>query len=173
MKRITIIAMCLLCICSLCRAQDGPYKSYLDGSVEAPFILISKTELTLALVDSCGNAIVTYGIACSKYYGNKERKGDNKTPEGKFKITQLLNSKSIPHDFHDGKGPIVGAYGPWFMRLSVPGFNDIGIHGTHLPESIGTRATEGCIRLRNEDVLDLKKRVRVGTDVIILPDAVK
>lgn len=173
MKKIAIIATCLFCALVSVRAQDGEYSKYLDGSVEAPFILISKPELTLALVDTCGNAIVKYGIACSNYYGNKERRGDNKTPEGTFKITQLLNSKSIPHDFHDGKGPIVGAYGPWFMRLSVPGFNDIGIHGTHLPESIGTRATEGCIRLRNDDVIDLRKRVHVGTDVIILPDVIK
>ena len=54
----------------------------------------------------------------------------------------------------------------------MPGFRDIGIHGTPFPESIGTRATEGCIRLRNEDILDLKQRVKVGTVVIILPDPV-
>ena len=62
------------------------------------------------------------------------------------------------------------AYGPWFLRLDVPGFNDIGIHGTHLPESIGSRATEGCIRLTNDDITDLKGRVKVGTVVTILPD---
>ena len=68
------------------------------------------------------------------------------------------------------EGPIPDAYGPWFLRLDVPGFRDIGIHGTPFPESIGTRATEGCIRLRNEDILDLKPRIKLGTVVIILPD---
>ena len=66
-----------------------------------------------------------------------------------------------------------GAYGPWFLRLDVPGRRDIGIHGTHLPESIGTRATEGCIRLANEDIKDLKERIKVGTVVTILPDTVE
>ena len=99
-------------------------------------------------------------------------RGDHKTPEGTFKINQLLNAKGLTHDFKDGKGPIKDAYGPWFLRLDVPGFWDIGIHGTPFPESIGTRATEGCVRLRNEDILDLKSRVKVGTVVIILPDPV-
>lgn len=104
------------------------------------------------------------------YYGNKQRKGDHKTPEGNFKICQICDSHAWSHDFKDGKGVVKHAYGPWFLRLSVPGFHDIGIHGTHRPESIGTRATEGCIRLKNEDIADLKSRIRVGTPVIILPD---
>lgn len=164
------LMLALLLVCSSALAQ-GPFSSYCKQAGDAPFILISKDNLTLDLVDANGESIKQYRIACSKYYGNKLKKGDNKTPEGTFKINELLNSKSLTHDFRDGKGPIRGAYGPWFLRLSVPGFIDIGIHGTHLPESIGTRATEGCIRLRNEDILDLKERVKLGTPVIILPDS--
>lgn len=55
------------------------------------------------------------------------------------------------------------------MRLEVPGHKGIGIHGTHKPESIGTRDTEGCIRLRNEDIADLKTKVNIGMVVIVLP----
>ena len=151
-------------------AQDC--SSYVTEVDSYPFIVISKADFKLVLADSLGAAIKTWPIACSKYMGPKERRGDNKTPEGTFKINELLYAAKIPHDFHDGKGPIVGAYGPWFLRLDVPGYRDIGIHGTHLPESIGSRATEGCIRLRNEDILDLKSRVRLGTPVIILPEGV-
>ena len=52
----------------------------------------------------------------------------------------------------------------------MPGFRDIGIHGTPFPESIGIRATEGCVRLTNQDIADLKSRVKLGTVVIITPD---
>jgi lipoprotein-anchoring transpeptidase ErfK/SrfK len=45
----------------------------------------------------------------------------------------------------------------------------IGIHGTHNPASIGTLATEGCIRLKNEDLQELRRLVDVGTPVRILP----
>ncbi|MBR0029939.1 MAG: L,D-transpeptidase, partial [Bacteroidales bacterium] len=93
-----------------------------------------------------------------------------KTPEGTFRINQILNARGLSHDFGDGRGPVRNAYGPWFLRLDVPGYRDIGIHGTHLPESIGTRATEGCIRLTNEDIADLKSRVHLGMNVTILPD---
>lgn len=135
-----------------------------------PFIIIDKQNFTLTYFDGEGNRVKTYRIACAKNFGNKTRKGDHKTPEGTFPINQILNAKGLTHDFGDGKGPVKDAYGPWFLRLDVPGYRDIGIHGTHLPESIGTRATEGCIRLRNEDIVDLKSRVKVGTFVTILPD---
>ena len=137
---------------------------------EDDYIIIDKQNLTLTLTAPDGTAIKTYNIACGINYGNKERSGDHKTPEGTFTINELLNSRGLSHDFGDGKGPVKNAYGPWFLRLDVPGRRDIGIHGTHLPESIGTRCTEGCIRMRNEDITDLKSRVHVGTVVTILPD---
>ncbi|MCR5326337.1 MAG: L,D-transpeptidase [Bacteroidales bacterium] len=135
-----------------------------------PFIVVDKQALTLSLMAPDSTLIKSYPIACGINYGTKTRKGDHKTPEGTFRINQVLNARGLSHDFHDGKGPIRNAYGPWFLRLDVPGYIDIGIHGTHLPESIGTRATEGCIRLRNEDITDLKSHVSVGTLVTILPD---
>ena len=166
MKKILLLSLLFLAV--QLSAQDfGQYLSRVD---DYPFIVISKKDLVLNLVDARGNSIREYGISCAKNYGPKERKGDHKTPEGTFKITQLLNARGLTHDFRDGKGPVRDAYGPWFLRLGVPGFNDIGIHGTHLPQSIGTRATEGCIRLTNEDITDLKSRVKVGTPVIILPE---
>ena len=151
---------------------QAPFAKHLETVDSAPFIVIDKGNFTLNLVDSAGNSIKEYGIACAVNLGNKTRRGDHKTPEGVFKITQLLNARGLSHDFGDGKGPVKEAYGPWFLRLGVPGFIDIGIHGTPFPESIGSRATEGCIRMLNEDVTDLKNRVKVGTAVIILPDEI-
>jgi len=134
------------------------------------YIVIDKQQLTLTLMAPDGTPVKTYRIACGSNFGNKTRRGDRKTPEGTFPINQILNSRGIPHDFGDGKGPVKNAYGPWFLRLDVPGYRDIGIHGTHLPESIGTRTTEGCIRLTNEDITDLKSRVKLGMKVTVLPD---
>jgi lipoprotein-anchoring transpeptidase ErfK/SrfK len=42
------------------------------------------------------------------------------------------------------------------------------IHGTNQPEYIGEAISSGCIRLTNEDVIDLYKRVKVGTVVVVL-----
>ena len=43
------------------------------------------------------------------------------------------------------------------------------IHGTNAPSTIGKQVSSGCIRLTNEDVIDLYSRVQVGAKVIVLP----
>jgi lipoprotein-anchoring transpeptidase ErfK/SrfK len=95
--------------------------------------------------------------------------GDNRTPEGDFTISSIEDSRSWTHDFRDGKGAIRGAYGPWFIRLATPGWKGIGIHGTHDPDSIGTAVTEGCIRLKNADLIRLAAWISVGIPVTINP----
>jgi len=42
------------------------------------------------------------------------------------------------------------------------------IHGTNQPEYIGFSVSSGCIRLTNEDVIDLYNRVKVGTPVVVI-----
>ena len=43
------------------------------------------------------------------------------------------------------------------------------IHGTNQPEYIGQAISSGCIRMTNEDVIDLYSRVRLGATVVVLP----
>jgi lipoprotein-anchoring transpeptidase ErfK/SrfK len=42
------------------------------------------------------------------------------------------------------------------------------IHGTNAPWTIGHNVSSGCIRMRNEDVVDLYERVKVGTTVHVI-----
>lgn len=135
-------------------------------------IIVSKTALQLYVVNERNDTVFSCPIACGKCLGNKSAIGDNKTPEGEFKIKMMYDATSWQHDFGDGKGIRKGAYGPLFFRLNVPGFNDIGIHGTIFPESIGTRSSEGCIRLRNEDIKALYRHCHNGMRVTIEPDKV-
>ncbi len=84
--------------------------------------------------------------------GDKERVGDRRTPEGVFRVESIQQRFTAwVHDFDDGKGPVEGAYGPFFIRPRRYGpLEGIGIHGTHDPSSLGTRTTEGCKRLDNK-----------------------
>ena len=136
---------------------------------KAAYIIISKQDFTLSLYDSDDRLVCRFPVAVGKNYGNKQRSGDMKTPEGDFSIQQIQPASDWGHDFGDGKGWIPNCYGNWFIRLKTPPHRGIGIHGTHAPESIGTRATEGCIRLRNADLDSLKPLVKVGMPVAILP----
>lgn len=135
--------------------NDGKYR-----------ILVSKSEYKLWLLN--GNDIIQeYSIATGKNPGDKVRVGDHRTPVGNFRIVSIENSSGWSHDFRDGKGKIKGAYGPWFLRLDAKGWKGIGIHGTHDPDSRGTSVTEGCIRLSNEDIDELKQYAYKNMPVII------
>jgi lipoprotein-anchoring transpeptidase ErfK/SrfK len=46
---------------------------------------------------------------------------------------------------------------------------EYAIHGTNIPNTIGTAASFGCFRMHNPDVIDLYARVRMGTPVVVLP----
>lgn len=135
-------------------------------------ILIKKSAFQCMVLDN-GKVIESYGCALGKNTGDKEKSGDMKTPVGKFKVIEVCDASYWTHDFGDGKGEIKGAYGPWFFYLdtnekSKGQWDGIGIHGTHDPSSIGTLASEGCIRLLNENVQTLKdKYIKVGTWVTI------
>jgi hypothetical protein len=45
------------------------------------------------------------------------------------------------------------------------------IHGTNAPSTIGQHVSSGCIRLTNEDVVDLFNRTSLGAKVVVLPDS--
>lgn len=131
-------------------------------------IVICKKTFKLYVLNERDSLIYQTSVCLGENLGNKTRNGDHKTPEGKFTIMSIENSSRWP-DF-DGK--FRASYGPWFMRLKMPRFRSIGIHGTNEPESIGTRASMGCVRLLNQEVLKLKKLVKVGTPVEIIAEGV-
>lgn len=136
-------------------------------------LLIDKKHLQLYVLEKKGDicdTIFSTPIGCGKNLGKKQKKGDNKTPEGVFTVSQIQNSSQWTHDFKDGKGERKGAYGPYFFRLKVPGNNSIGIHGTCFPESIGTRCSEGCIRVENKELTRLRPYIKVGMKCKILSD---
>ncbi len=132
-------------------------------------IVVSKEMMELYVIEK-SDTIFKCPVAVGRNFGDKEKTGDKKTPEGTFSIRSIEDSSSWTHDFNDGKGIRKGAYGPFFFRLKVPRFNGIGIHGTCKPESIGTRDSEGCVRLYNADLQKLRRLVYVGMPVTITKD---
>lgn len=58
-----------------------------------------------------------------------------------------------------------GPFGVMWMGLSKPSY---GIHGTNNPASIGKVVSHGCIRMYNNDVLELSRIVPIGTPVRIV-----
>ncbi|MCM1222109.1 MAG: L,D-transpeptidase [Lachnospiraceae bacterium] len=172
MKKASVIVICAIAVIL-------PYigifvmKNWYEGKMsqyqKSTFIIIDKGRMNLSVHGLDGEVMATFPMGCGKAYGNKVEEGDNRTPEGIFRISDIQNASEWKHDFNDGKGEIKGAYGSYFLRLGGMPHKGIGIHGTHLPSSIGTRCTEGCIRLKNEDISKLKEMVYCGLTVIVLP----
>ena len=144
-----------------------------DKSTE--FIVISKKDLRLTVYARSGDdtvALATYPVCMGKNKGQKEGKGDMRTPESPadkpFSISRIQDASTWTHDFGDGRGSIL-AYGHWFLRLDTPGHSGIGIHGsTNNENTVPGRASEGCIRLLDKDIIQLKEKyARVGMPVII------
>ena len=142
------------------------------------FVVISKLHTCLSVYEIDGGdtlLLARYPVCLGKRKGNKDRRGDMKTPESSmnapFKVIDIQNASGWYHDFGDGRGPIL-AYGRWFLRLETPGFSGIGIHGsTNNESSVPGRASEGCIRLRDTDIIHLKEHYAfVGMKVIIMPE---
>jgi lipoprotein-anchoring transpeptidase ErfK/SrfK len=75
------------------------------------------------------------------------------TPKGDFTVVSKIER------------PFQEAYGSRWIGLSAP---NIGIHGTNDPSSIGTHASNGCIRMWNEDIEELFTFVQIGMKVFIL-----
>lgn len=131
---------------------------------EAHHIIISKENMRLRLYDRDSLLICSFPVSMGKHYGDKQELGDMKTPEGDFSIVQIQSASHWM--YNTAKESVKGYYGNWFIRLNTK-YSGIGIHGTHLPESIGERDTEGSIRLNNYHLDSLRAMIDVGMAVRI------
>lgn len=108
------------------------------------------------------NSIATFNVSIGSNpdLGDKLGPGDRRTPEGKFRIVSKEDSS---HWEKEGRL----SYGPWFLRLDTGRWRGIGIHGTDEPENLGKPSSEGCIRVENRIVSELRDLLPIGTEVEI------
>ena len=168
--------------CDTLRVDDrydvDPYIFYEDPTLRdsvvldgdpwlADYIVISKEYQTLTLYDIHGRAIRHIPVAVGANFGDKQRSGDLKTPEGVFTIASIDDASSWGQDSGGVNGYILKSYGNWFLRLNAPPHYGIGIHATIRPHTIGTRATEGCTTMHTDSLDRLQPLVRMGMRVIV------
>ena len=84
------------------------------------------------------------------------------TPPKEMIAREKKRGKILPAHMPGGPNNPLGA------RAMYLGNSLYRIHGTTQPWSIGKAVSSGCIRMRNEDVIDLYTRVNVGTKVVVL-----
>lgn len=87
------------------------------------------------------------------------------TPLGTFTVAEMIRSNSPK----GALGPVIlplTAHSPTLTTFAG-GNGRVAMHGTNAPQLLGTRASNGCIRLANSEVMKLARLVRPGTPVII------
>ncbi|AUM98380.1 murein L,D-transpeptidase [Clostridium botulinum] len=89
-----------------------------------------------------------------KIYKVAVGKPSTPTPKGTFKIINRAINPS-------------GPFGARWLGLNIP-YGDYGIHGTNNPSSIGKSVSNGCIRMFNNQVIELSNLVPIGTTVTIV-----
>lgn len=136
------------------------------GRERTNWIFISKPELRLYVLTPTDSILYHCRIGCGLRRGQKEEEKDFRTPEGRFSISGIYNSTGWLHTTPDGR-EVAGCYGPYFFRLNTWPFTGIGIHGTNRPETVGTRCSEGCIRVRSDQVEVLRRYVFAGMPVVV------
>ena len=86
------------------------------------------------------------------------------TPTGRFYVNQRLLAANPTGAY--GPGAVgISAFSPVLLNWAQGG--PIAIHGTNAPSLIGTRASNGCIRVHNEDIVRIMKLAPTGTPVEI------
>jgi len=133
---------------------------------EAPGTIVVRTnERRLYLIRGDGTAIrypVGVGRAGKQWQGWSEVAGKHVKPAWSPPDEVRADNPKLP-DMIPGGDP-GNPMGPRALTLSA---GEYAIHGTNRPESIGTFASYGCIRMYNEDILDLFDQVSVGTPVVV------
>ncbi|MEB3279271.1 MAG: L,D-transpeptidase [Lyngbya sp.] len=93
------------------------------------------------------------------------------TPTGQFQVIQMVENPVWENPWTGEvtqPGPN-SALGLRWIGFWTDGKDTIGFHGTPTLNSIGTAASHGCVRMRNEDVVALFNQIEMGTTVIVEP----
>jgi len=135
------------------------------GGLEPGTIVVRTNQKRLYLVIGDGSAI-RYRIAVGK--PGKQWFGRS-VVDGKHVRPAWAPPEDVKRDNPDLPDLIPGgaANNPMGVAAITLAGDKYAIHGTNRPDSIGTAASYGCIRMLNEDVSDLFERISVGTAGVV------
>ena len=155
------------------KAAEGPgafVRQVVDyTSHQSPGTVIVDTKNTFLYFVLNDTQALRYGIGVGRegftWSGEQTVARKTEWPDWRPPAEMLVRQPYLPRFMAGGPGNPLGA------RAMYLGETEFRIHGTNKPDTIGKRVSSGCIRLTNDDVVDLYERVKVGAKVIVLPAA--
>ncbi|MBQ0821303.1 L,D-transpeptidase [Microvirga terrae] len=135
------------------------------GAERPGTIIVDTNNKFLYLVQEGGRAL-RYGIGVGRegfeWSGRKTVSMKREWPSWRPPAEMLRRRPDLPRFMEGGPDNPLGA------RALYLGSSLYRIHGTNEPHTIGQAVSSGCIRMLNDDVVDLYNRVKVGTTVIVI-----
>jgi lipoprotein-anchoring transpeptidase ErfK/SrfK len=135
------------------------------GSEAAGTVVVNTAERRLYYVLGGGRAIrYTVGVGREgfQWAGSQSITNKQEWPDWRPPADMIRRRPDLPRYMTGGPHNPLGA------RAMYLGNSIYRIHGSNEPETIGRAVSSGCIRMLNEDVVDLYQRVKVGTRVVVL-----
>ena len=146
-------------------------------------IYVHVPSQTLDLID--GDTLVRRYVISTSRHGLGSEPGSNRTPTGRFRIAEKHGDGAEARMVFVNR-EATGVFGKpddpkdhvqtrilWLAGLDPDNANTfdryVYIHGTNAESRLGAPASEGCVRMNNDDVIDLYNRVDTGTEVTIDP----
>jgi lipoprotein-anchoring transpeptidase ErfK/SrfK len=150
------------------RPMDPRYEKQVveyHGNESPGTIVIDTPNKFLFLVQGDGKAL-RYGVGVGRpgftWSGVKTVSAKKEWPAWTPPPEMLARRPDLPRHMEGGPQNPLGA------RAMYLGSSLYRIHGSNEPWTIGTNVSSGCIRMRNEDVIDLYGRVNVGARVVVI-----
>ena len=165
---VAIALAAALLLPGLTSAQAREVVGLRDDRFEPGTIVIRTGERKLYLVVSPGTAIrytIAVGKAGKQWRGVKYVEEMQVDPAWAPPAEVKRDNPRLP-DVIPGGSPR-NPMGARVIGLGPGG--QYAIHGTNMPNTIGTAASYGCFRMHNQDVIDLYARVQMGTPVVVMP----
>jgi len=135
---------------------------------EAPGTIVIDTPHTYLYYVLGGGRAMRYAIGVGRegftWSGVQKVSRKAEWPDWIPPAEMIQRQQYLPRWVAGGPGNPLGA------RAMYLGDTAYRIHGTNDPTTIGKKVSSGCVRLTNEDVIDLYSRTNVGSKVVVLPD---
>lgn len=148
----------------------GPFRQEISfaSSLAPGSVLVRTHERKLYFIEADGKAI-QYTVAVGRegfaWHGinqvTRKKEWPDWTPPPQMVSREAAAGHIIPTFVKGGTGNPLGA------RALYIGDTDYRIHGTDKPDTIGYASSSGCIRMRNEDVIELYNLVQIGAKVVV------
>jgi len=147
-------------------AVQGRERVAFEGGVQPGTIVIKTSERRLYLALGDGSAIrypVAVGRPGKQWFGWASIDGKYMRPAWSPPAEVKRDNPRLPNVIAGGS-----PHNPMGVGALTLSRGQYAIHGTNRPDSIGRYASYGCIRMHNQDIVDLFGRVSVGTPVVVV-----